>query len=258
MLKSSQSSSWNQVDEPLPPGGWNVIRCVAAVAFAEPARHRPHDVVVRGRLHRSVAAENPDDAGVLVASAQPLAVGLGVVGREDLGADAPFLVPLVAPRRQHADVEAQRVGALDDPVDVREVRLVRPRRIVAGERQLSLSVGVVQPVELREHYGLDDREARSARFFRYRSASSRFSRWNSSQAVSPSQKNGLPSAVTRNRLFSDTFSLGSGGLCKRCGRRRQQRNTGDCVDKCRDRARDSHGHVVSELHRWRRAPCRCG
>ena len=68
--------------------------------------------------------------GVLVAAAQPLAVPLGIFGREDLRSDAPFLVPLVAPRRQQSDVETERVGLGNDPIHVGEVLLVR----VASDR----------------------------------------------------------------------------------------------------------------------------
>ena len=102
---------------------------------------------------------------VLVAPAQPLAVDGRVLGGEDLGPVAPLLVPLVAPGRQEADVEPERVGLLDDEVDVvpvvvrRALLHVRPRRVVVDERQVAVGVGVVEPVELGEGHRLDHGEA---------------------------------------------------------------------------------------------------
>ena len=48
-------------------------------------------------------------------------------------ANAPFLVPLVAPRRQQAGVQSKCVGLRNDPVDVREVRFVRLGRVVVPD-----------------------------------------------------------------------------------------------------------------------------
>ena len=137
----------------------------AAVAGAEAARHGPDDLEVRGGHDRAVAAEDPDDVRrVLVALAQPRAVGLGVLRREDLGPDAAIDVPLVTPRRQEPDVEPERSRLPDDEVDVVPVVVVRAvldvggRRVVVGERPMAVGIGLVQAVELRERDRLDDRE----------------------------------------------------------------------------------------------------
>ena len=138
-----------------------------AVALTQPARHRPQDLLVGLRLHRPVAAEDPDHPVVPVAPPEPLPVDGRVRRGEDLRAPAPLLVPLVAPRGQEADVEAERVGLLDHEVDVVPVVVrgallhVRPRGIVVEEGQVPVGVRVREPVELGERHRLDDGEALS-------------------------------------------------------------------------------------------------
>ena len=117
------------------------------------------------RLHRPIAAEDPDDPAVPVAPPEPLPVDGRVRGGEDLGALAPLLVPLVAPRGQEADVEAERVGLLDHEVDVIPVVVrgallhVRPRGVVVEEGQVPVGVRVPEPVELGERHRLNHGEA---------------------------------------------------------------------------------------------------
>ena len=109
-------------------------------------------------LDRPVAPQNPDDRLVPVPSAQEFAITAGIFGREDLGPLAPLLVPLIAPGRQHADAEAKRLGAVDDPVDVLEIGLDRSRWIVLFQRQVSPGVGLNQARELGQHDRLDHAE----------------------------------------------------------------------------------------------------
>ncbi len=111
-------------------------------------------------LHGPVATQNPDDAGVLVSPAQPLAVSGGVGLVKDAGLPPlDLVVPIAPPSRQHADVEAKEVGLRDDPIHMFEVFLVRPGGVAADQRELAVSIGVVQPVKLGEHHGLNHGEA---------------------------------------------------------------------------------------------------
>src|SRR5690349_16280935 len=96
-----------------------------AIASAEPARHGANNGAVRVVLDRSIAAEDPDETRAPIAAAQPLAISRCVLRREDLRTGAAPLVPLVAPRRQEADVDAQRIRFADDPVHMFEVLVVR-------------------------------------------------------------------------------------------------------------------------------------
>ena len=48
---------------------------------------------------------------------------------------------------------------MHDPVDVREIRLVRPGRVVVDERSLAVGVGRAKAIELGQRDGLDDGEA---------------------------------------------------------------------------------------------------
>ncbi len=143
----------------LPAGGMEGDQVRPAIAGAKAARGGLDDRAVRLGFDRTVTAEDPDHARVLVARAEPAAVGLRVRGREDLRSDAPFLVPLVAPRGQQADVEAQAVGRAHDPVDVREIRLVGSCRVVVDERTFAVGIGRAQAIEFGKRDGLDDGEA---------------------------------------------------------------------------------------------------
>ena len=102
-----------------PPGGWSVIRC----APPSPARRPRAIAAMIARCASFSTGRSPPRiqmiAVVLVPSAEPLAVALGVRRGEDLRAGAAFPVPLVAPRRQHADIQPEAVRAGDDPVHVR-------------------------------------------------------------------------------------------------------------------------------------------
>src|SRR5689334_15230014 len=64
------------------PAGWmQADEMRAAVAFPQPARHRPHDFLLLLVLEPAVASENPDQARILVAPPQPLAINLRVLHR---------------------------------------------------------------------------------------------------------------------------------------------------------------------------------
>ncbi len=66
-------------------------------------------------------------------------------------------MPLITPGRQEADVEPKRVSAVDDPVDMLEVRIVRhQRRAGAGEWFVTVGIGRVDAVQLGERHRLDD------------------------------------------------------------------------------------------------------
>ena len=94
-MKSSQSSSWNHVDEPCPPGGMERDQVRAAVAGAQArAPSRAMIVPVRVAFRRPVAAEDPDDARVLVALAEPLAVRSAFAGVKISGPTPHFLFHL--------------------------------------------------------------------------------------------------------------------------------------------------------------------
>ena len=61
---------------------------------------------------------------VLVSLAEPRAVDLGVLRREDLRPGAALDVPFVAPRRQEADVDPERSRLVHDEVHVVPVVVV--------------------------------------------------------------------------------------------------------------------------------------
>ena len=129
-----------------------------AVPFAQPARHGFHDRAVGIALDRPITAEDPDHAGVPVALAEPLTVRRGIGRCEDFRAEAPLLVPLVAPCGQQPDVKAEHVCLRHDPVDVSEVGIVGLRGIIVPEGQFAICVRHVQPVHLGERHRLDDGE----------------------------------------------------------------------------------------------------
>ena len=143
----------------LSAGGMEGDQVRPAITGAKAARGGLDDRAVRLGFDRTVTAEDPDHTRVLVARAEPAPVGLRVCGREDLRSDAPFLVPLVAPRGQQADVEAEAVGGAHDPVDVREIRLVGSCRVVVDERTFAVGIGRAQAIELGKRDSLDDGEA---------------------------------------------------------------------------------------------------
>lgn len=87
-----------------------------AIAGPQRLSHCAHDPAVVVRLDRAVAAHDPDDGLILVPPADVFAKDAHVLGREDLGPDAPLLVPLVAPGREQTDVQAQRRGVVDHGV----------------------------------------------------------------------------------------------------------------------------------------------
>src|SRR5262249_34393312 len=76
----------------------------SAVAGFEAAGHGFDDRPVAIVFDRAVAAEDPDEAAILVAPAEPFAVDFGVFGSEDFGAGSAAFVPLVAPGREEADI----------------------------------------------------------------------------------------------------------------------------------------------------------
>ena len=159
MLKSSQSASWNHSAEPLPAGGMEGDQVRAAVAAPQAARHGLDDRAVRVVFDRPVTAENPDDARILVARAQPLAVGRGIRGGEDLLSDAPFLVPLVAPRRQHTDVQPERAALFTTQSTCAKYASFGLRRVIVDERYLAVRLRRAEAIEFGQDDGLDDGEA---------------------------------------------------------------------------------------------------
>ncbi len=134
----------------------------AAVALGQACGHRvPHRLEP---VAAAIAAENPDQVLVaLVPCAEVASPGVGdlrLVHGEDDGPLAPlFEQDLVAPRGQHADHEPLFGGLPDDPVDMREVLLVRRRGVAVDERQIAIGIRHGQPVELGEDDGLNDGEA---------------------------------------------------------------------------------------------------
>jgi hypothetical protein len=120
-------------------------------------------------VHHSRTAgrrQNPDDVGgILVPLAKPLAVHAGILDLEDFRPGAPLLVPLVAPTRQQADIHAERLGLLDDVIDVVPVVVigtfldVRLVRVVVDERLVAVGVRHMEPVQLRQGHRLNHREA---------------------------------------------------------------------------------------------------
>ena len=112
-----------------------------------------------------IAAEDPDQLGISVPIAEPLAVHLGILRREDLRTGAPFLVPLVTPGRQKADHDAQRIRFLHDVVNVIPVVVlrtyvdVRTRWIVVDQRCVAVSIRSVQAVQFGQCDGLHDGES---------------------------------------------------------------------------------------------------
>src|SRR5436305_1435193 len=97
----------------------------SAVAFAQPASHRPQDFLLAFVLDGPVPAQYPDQARIPIAFAEPFSVLVSIFGRKNLRASAPRLVPLITPGRKKSDVKPQSVGFSDDPIDVFEIILVR-------------------------------------------------------------------------------------------------------------------------------------
>lgn len=97
-------------------------------------------------LHGPVPAQDPNDVGVGITSAEELAIRGGILGREEHRPRARAEVPLIAPRRQHPDRQAQHVRAGDDPVYVLEVALDGLCQVIVPQRQIAVGVGDVKPV----------------------------------------------------------------------------------------------------------------
>ena len=160
MLKSSHGSRWSASDERPGPRGWYVTSDLRG-RLLQSLREGPRDREVLRRLHVPVAAQHEDHRARAVPPADEAreVAGGGGVG-EDLrpGLVLPA-VPLVAPGGEEGDGEPELRRAVHDPVDVREVRLVRPARVVLHERPLAVGVRGSQAVVLREGDGLDHGEA---------------------------------------------------------------------------------------------------
>ncbi len=114
-------------------------------------------------FHRPITTEDPHQLRLSVPRAQPLSIGFRVIGCEDLRAGAPFLVPLVAPGRQKANHNPQRIRLLHDVVDMIPVVVLRPvlhvrlGRVVVDQRSVAIGVGRFEPIQLRERHCLDHR-----------------------------------------------------------------------------------------------------
>ncbi len=140
-----------------------------AVAGGQPSGHRPPDRDVFRCRRIAVAAEDPDDRRVFVAFTQELAVDGGIVDREDLRAGAPVdWSDFVAPGRDHTDVHPQLGGAVDDPIDVAEVGVVRPGGILVVKREIAVGVGIAEALRLGDHDRLDHRESLGGPIFEVR------------------------------------------------------------------------------------------
>ena len=138
----------------------------SAVPGAQAPRHGLDDRALAVGLDRTVAADDPDDVGhILVAPAEPRAVAFGVRRREHLRARPALDVPLVAPGRQEPDVNAAAASFRDDEVDVIPVVVLGSvfhlgrRRVVTGQRPMSVRVRLVQSIQFCQRHGLNDGEA---------------------------------------------------------------------------------------------------
>ncbi len=146
-------------------GGMESDQVLALVAEAEAFGHGGDDGLVVGVLDGAIAAGDPDDIGVTVALPDPLAVGFGVFGVKDFGADAPFFVPFIAPGGEEADPESEGIGLLHDEVDVVPVVIIGAfdgeglSGVILEEGKVAVGVGGMEAIEFGEGDCLDDGEA---------------------------------------------------------------------------------------------------
>ena len=112
----------------------------AAVAGRDAGGHGAANFQLLRRFDRAIAAENPDDRLVLVTLAKEFAVDSRILRRENLRADAPLFVDLIAPCWKQTNIKIQRRRPVDDPVRVFEIIFIGLRRIVIQERQVAFSI----------------------------------------------------------------------------------------------------------------------
>jgi hypothetical protein len=113
----------------------------------------------------AVPAQDPDQPLVPVAPPQPLAVRLGVLHGEQRLVVLHLVMPVPAPRREKADVQAEGVGLIDDVVHVVPVVIVgtvchgRAGGVQIDQWQVPVRVRGRVPVNLRQCNSLDHCES---------------------------------------------------------------------------------------------------
>src|ERR1043166_535277 len=112
----------------------------AGIALSQAFRQSAQDGFVAIAFDRAIPAKNPHDPRASVPASEPLAIARRIFRRKYLRTDAPALIPLIAPSRQQADVQAEGIGSGYHPVGVLEVLLVGLSGIVCNQRQLAVSI----------------------------------------------------------------------------------------------------------------------
>src|SRR5688572_13304691 len=92
---------------------------------------------------------------VAIALPEPFAVSFRIRGVKYLRSRSPFLVPFVSPCREHPNIYARLVGALDDIIHVAEIVFIRLKRIILLKRKVSVRIGNRESFPLRENDGLN-------------------------------------------------------------------------------------------------------
>src|SRR5688572_10021758 len=113
-------------------------------------------------LDRPVAAEDPDDIILRIASGKLLAKYARILRRENLGPLSAEAIVLVAPGWKKSHDNPERVRLRDHPVHMLKIILLRLGWIIIRERCVPVRIWIAQPVLLGQHDGLD----RGETFFR--------------------------------------------------------------------------------------------
>ena len=101
----------------------------------------------------AVATVDPDDIGkafIPVAEVLPIGVCIGFI--ENYRSDSPLLINLVAPCRKQSHKYSFLLGFSNYPVDMGEIFLIRPGRIIVNQWTFALCIWGVQSVQ----FGQDD------------------------------------------------------------------------------------------------------
>ena len=209
-LKSSQVSPWRSCPDERAALRMEGSKMRPAVARLQPLRHCTDDLPMGLGLHHAVAAQNPDQVFLTcVAPPEPLAIDPRVLWREDLRPDAPDLVNFVAPGRKERDDQPARLGLTKNRIDMAKYFSFGcvGSRSIRGTSPLWL--GCLSPSNSARATAWITVNPCAARTSRKRRTSASVSRWSSSQAVSASQKNGLPFRA-RNRWLDVSDHMASG------------------------------------------------